>query len=147
MVSAAIVAAGLSFTCTPVRVWDGDGPIWCAEGPHVRLAGIAARELDDSCRPYHPCPRASGIEARDRLVTLLGGDRGRSRQGHILVAGPRLTCRSFGDGKGDRTAALCAAPGVGDLSCAMVKAEMAAPWPGRMRPKVCDKAPDFLRAR
>jgi endonuclease YncB( thermonuclease family) len=35
--------AGAAFTCTPVRVWDGDGPIWCAEGPKVRLAGIAAR--------------------------------------------------------------------------------------------------------
>lgn len=40
---ASFVAQGTSFTCTPTRVWDGDGPIWCAEGPKIRLAGIAAR--------------------------------------------------------------------------------------------------------
>jgi hypothetical protein len=44
----AVVPAGIAFPCTPVAVWDGDGPIWCAEGPRLRLAGIAARELDGS---------------------------------------------------------------------------------------------------
>lgn len=53
-----IVAAGLVFLCTPTLVADGDGPVWCAEGPRIRLAGIAARELDGTCRPGHPCPRA-----------------------------------------------------------------------------------------
>lgn len=52
------VRSGDTFTCTPIPVWDGDGPIWCAEGPKIRLAGIAARELDGSCRPAHPCPAA-----------------------------------------------------------------------------------------
>lgn len=42
--------AGVSFSCTPIAVWDGDGPIWCAEGPRIRLAGVAAREIDGSCR-------------------------------------------------------------------------------------------------
>ena len=46
LIAASIVAAGASFACTPTRVWDGDGPVWYAEGPHVRLAGIAAREMD-----------------------------------------------------------------------------------------------------
>ena len=45
----AAVPAGQSFTCTPTAVWDGDGPIWCAEGPKVRLAGISAREIDGTC--------------------------------------------------------------------------------------------------
>src|SRR4028118_43364 len=58
------LAAEALFICTPVEVWDGDGPIWCAEGPRVRLAGIAARELDETCRPGHPCPRARGRRAR-----------------------------------------------------------------------------------
>ena len=40
---ASVVAPGATFTCTPVAVWDGDGPIWCAEGPRIRLEGIAAR--------------------------------------------------------------------------------------------------------
>lgn len=124
----AIIAAGQSFACTPVRVWDGDGPVWCAEGPRVRLAGIAARELDGSCRRYQPCPAASGVVARDRLVTMLGGARGRSRDGQILVAGPTMRCRSEGWGKGDRTAAWCALPGGGDVSTALVKAGVALWW-------------------
>ena len=76
LIAASIVAAGASFACTPTRVWDGDGPVWCAEGPHVRLAGIAAREMDGTCRANQPCPDASAIEARDALVVLLGGARG-----------------------------------------------------------------------
>jgi endonuclease YncB( thermonuclease family) len=44
-----IVPAGQTFQCTPTRVWDGDGPIWCGEGPRIRLSGIAAREMDGSC--------------------------------------------------------------------------------------------------
>ena len=42
------------FACTPVQVWDADGPIWCAEGPRIRLHGIAAREMDGTCRHGHP---------------------------------------------------------------------------------------------
>ncbi|WP_298815064.1 hypothetical protein [uncultured Sphingomonas sp.] len=45
-----VVAAGQNFRCTPTRVWDGDGPVWCAEGPRLRIAGIAAREADGRCR-------------------------------------------------------------------------------------------------
>jgi hypothetical protein len=89
LLAVAVVQGGQSFTCTPIRVWDGDGPIWCREGPRIRLAGIAAREIDGSCRTGHPCPRASGIVARDTLVRLLGGAKGRSATGHILVTGPR----------------------------------------------------------
>ena len=51
LMAASLVAPGMVFSCTPTRVWDGDGPIWCAEGPKVRLAGIAAREVDETCRP------------------------------------------------------------------------------------------------
>jgi len=43
---AEIVRTGQTFTCTPTAVWDGDGPVWCAEGPKVRIAGVAAREMD-----------------------------------------------------------------------------------------------------
>jgi endonuclease YncB( thermonuclease family) len=74
--SAPVIPAGQSFICTPTHVWDGDGPVWCKEGPRLRLAGIAARELDGSCSPGHPCPAASGDAARDALVTLLGTPTG-----------------------------------------------------------------------
>ena len=81
--AATTVASGSRFNCTAVAVWDGDGPIWCAEGPRIRLAGVAARELDNSCRPGHPCPGPSGLVARNTLVGLLGGARGTRTTGHI----------------------------------------------------------------
>ncbi len=124
----AIVASGSSFTCTVTRVWDGDGPIWCAEGPKIRLAGIAAREIDGSCRRGHPCPHASGVGARDKLVELLGGAAGTTSTGHIVVRGPLLRCRSMGSGKGDRTAAWCRTATGMDLNCAMVASGYALRW-------------------
>ncbi len=39
LLAASIVPAGQTFDCTLTAVWDGDGPIWCAEGPHIRLSG------------------------------------------------------------------------------------------------------------
>lgn len=119
--AAAIIPSGQSFECTPIRVWDRDGPIWCAEGPRVRLAGIAAREMNGTCNTNQPCPRASAIEARDTLVRLVGGQTGTSVEGHILVKGPKLTCVSVGGAGGSRTAAWCTSPHVGDLTCAMVR--------------------------
>ena len=123
-----ILEAGTSFVCTPVLVWDGDGPFWCAEGPHVRIRGIAAREMDGSCRPGQPCPSASAISARDALVVLLGGSRGENRTGHVLVDGPRLDCISDGWAKGNRTAARCALPDGRDLATAMIGSGTVLAW-------------------
>lgn len=124
---AAIVTSGTSFVCTPTHVWDGDGPIWCAEGPKIRLAGIAAREIDGVCNPGHPCPTTSGPAARDALVRLIGRPIGRAQSGHVRVKGATLRCLSEGSGKGLRTAAWCSGP-QGDLSCAMVKGGFALRW-------------------
>ena len=123
-----IVPAGQSFACTPVAVYDGDGPIWCDEGPRVRLAGIAAREIDNSCRTGHPCPKASGLAARDALANLVGTPTGRLRTGHITTTGPTMRCVSVGGAKGTRTGAWCVSPKSGDLSCAMVSKGFAAVW-------------------
>ncbi|WP_246450304.1 thermonuclease family protein [Sphingomonas rhizophila] len=124
----AIVAAGTTFTCTPTAVWDGDGPIWCAEGPRIRLAGVAAREIDDSCKVEQPCPKVSGKDARDRLVLLLGGPRGMLPTGHIVVRSEPLQCQSQGSAGGSRTAAWCRSASVGDLSCAVIRAGGAVQW-------------------
>lgn len=118
--AAAVVAAGEDFTCTPTHVWDGDGPVWCAEGPHVRIAGIAAREIDGTCRVGQPCPPASATQARDALVSLLGGPRGTSSTGHVVVRAGTMACRSEGSAGGSRTAAWCTLTSGQDLSCAMV---------------------------
>ena len=128
LLAMATVPTGQPFTCTPIRVWDGDGPIWCREGTHVRLAGIAAREIDNSCRPGQPCPRASGPVARDALVRLLGGARGTTRTGHILVAGPTMRCVSTGNAKGNRTGAWCSAPHIGNINCAMLRTGTVLRW-------------------
>ena len=125
---AQIIAAGQTFTCTPTAVWDGDGPIWCAEGPKIRIAGVAAREIDESCKNNQPCPSVSGTEARDRLVGLLGGPRGTLTTGHVAVRSESMSCRSDGSAGGSRTAAWCRSSSVGDLSCAVVRAGGAVRW-------------------
>jgi endonuclease YncB( thermonuclease family) len=104
LAAATVIAAGQPFTCTPTRVWDGEGPIWCAEGPRIRLSGIAAREADGSCRTGQPCPDASSEASRDALVRLVGQAVGRSPQSHILVRGPAMCCVSEG-GSYERTTA------------------------------------------
>lgn len=126
--SVPIVPRGKSFLCTPTHVWDGDGPIWCREGPRVRLAGVAAREMDETCSPNQPCPQASAKAARDALVALVGIPSGVSQQGHILVVGPTMRCRSDGSAGGKRTAAWCVSPKSGDINCAIVRGGWALRW-------------------
>jgi hypothetical protein len=132
-----IIAAGATFACTPVAVWDGDGPIWCAEGPKVRIAGVAAREMDGSCKPKHPCPPVGPAVARDRLVRILGGPKGRRPEGHIIVKSATMNCRSDGSAGGSRTAAWCSSPKIGDLSCAVVQSDGAVRWPRYWRNHEC----------
>ncbi len=126
--SVPVVPAGATFTCTPTHVWDGDGPIWCLEGPRLRLAGIAARELDGSCSPGHPCPIARAEDARDALALFLGTPTGVGRHGHILIVGPPMQCRSDGSAGGNRTASWCVSPKSGDINCAMVRDGWALRW-------------------
>ena len=101
------------FTCSAIRVHDGDGPIWCAEGPKIRLSGIAAREIDESCSDGHPCPAASGEAARDALTQL--------------ALGKVLNCRQVGTSY-NRVVALCSSPDNVDLSCAMIRSGTALRW-------------------
>lgn len=137
LAAAAIVPSGQAFTCTPIAVWDGDGPIWCAEGPHVRLSGIAAREMDGTCQANQPCPNASAVDARETLARMLGTVTGSRPEGHITVSGPKLSCLSVGGAGGSRTAAWCMSPRVGDLSCAMVQTGKALRWDRYWRDHRC----------
>lgn len=126
--AAAVVPAGQTFDCTPTAVYDGDGPIWCAEGPRIRVSGIAAREMAGTCRTNQPCPDASPERSRNQLAMLVGKRIGRRPEGHILVEGPTMRCRSEGNGVGKRTTAWCVSPIGGDLSCAMVRSGAALRW-------------------
>lgn len=125
-----IVPAGERFDCSPIKVYDGDGPIWCAEGPRIRLAGIAAREMDGTCRGNQPCPAATAEAARDKLVELIGGKVSANFDptGHAVVSGLTLSCTSTGSAGGKRTGAWCVSPRVGDLSCAMVASGLVLRW-------------------
>ena len=101
------------FSCQVIRVHDGDGPIWCAEGAKIRLTAIAARELDETCRPGHPCPAASGASARKAL--------------HRLAMGEALSCEATGTSYGRVTAWCWRGDGV-ELNCAMVTSGHALRW-------------------
>jgi endonuclease YncB( thermonuclease family) len=104
----------MRFACTVTGVHDGDGPIYCAEGPKIRLTAIAARELDETCAPSHPCPQASGDEARRELSRLATG--------HVL------RCEKTGMSYA-RTTAWCWREDGVELNCAMVKSGKALAWP------------------
>lgn len=132
-----IVPAGERFDCTPTHVWDGDGPIWCEEGPRIRVSGVAAREVDGSCRQGHPCPDGDPEDARDYLVSLIGKPIGTSSHGHILIEGPTMTCLSTGSAGGNRTGAWCVSPRSGDLSCALVSSGLVARWDRYWRDHKC----------
>jgi len=132
-----VVPPGRTFSCTPIAVWDGDGPVWCAEGPKVRIAGVAAREIDETCRASQPCPMVGGVEARDRLVRLFGGAKGTRPEGHIVIRSATMTCKSDGSAGGTRTAAWCASPVFGDLSCAVIRAGGAIRWERFWRSHKC----------
>ncbi|WP_225421634.1 thermonuclease family protein [Sphingomonas parva] len=112
------VAAGRAFRCTVLSVYDGDGPINCAETDlrgrpiAVRLRGIEAREYDDSCQHPELCPTASGAAAKAILVGLATG---------------RLDCVSYGPSF-KRVDARCANAAGADLSCAMLKSGTAVRW-------------------
>lgn len=136
--SGEVVPAGERFACTPIELWDGDGPAWCAEGPRIRFAGIAAREMDGTCRSNQPCPDATAEAARDYLAKLLGTPAGFTKDGHVLIDHPaKLSCLSLGNGKGKRTAAWCASPTAGDLSCRMVASGLALRWDAYWRGHRC----------
>jgi endonuclease YncB( thermonuclease family) len=102
-----------TFRCTVTGVHDGDGPIYCAEGPKIRLQAIAARELDGSCSPGHPCPAASAHSARMAL------DR--------LTRGQVLRCERTGTSYG-RVTAWCWRADGREINCEMVRSGTALPW-------------------
>lgn len=101
-----------SFSCTVVSVTDGD-TLRCINGTRIRIAAIAARETDESCREGHPCPLASGASAKRELSRL--------------TLGRRLSCEPTGRNY-NRVAAFCRTSAGTEISCAMVAGGYAAPW-------------------
>lgn len=120
MISFILAAAlsGSAFTCTVTRVHDGDGPLWCAEGPKIRIAGIQAPDFESAT----PCREGrAGYVCDDRAA------RASQRTVSALVLGKRLTCISL-EPSYSRIVARCRLPDGRDLSCAVLAAGAATRW-------------------
>lgn len=105
-------AALPSFRCQVASVHDGD-TLRCADGTRVRLHAVAAREIDETCSPGHPCPAASALAARETLLRL--------------AAGQTLDCVQTGTSY-NRIAAICRTPSGTEINCAMVKSGTTLLW-------------------
>lgn len=101
------------FTCEVARVTDGD-TFRCADGVRVRLHAVAARELDETCGPNHPCPAASGAAAKAELERL--------------VSGRSVDCARTGRSY-NRVTAVCWTPARVEVNCALVRSGVAVIWP------------------
>lgn len=101
------------FECRVSSVTDGD-TLRCSGGTRIRLHAVAAREKDETCRPGHPCPAASGASATARLTEL--------------AAGQTLRCEQTGETYG-RVAAICRNEADVEINCAMVESGTTLIWP------------------
>jgi endonuclease YncB( thermonuclease family) len=92
----------------PATVADGD--TIRVNGERVRLIGIDAPELEQSCTDANGAAWSCGRAARDKMVALAAGDE--------------VSCRPDGRDRYGRTLAVCTAGNV-DLGRAMVQAGLA----------------------
>src|SRR3546814_5151165 len=72
---------------------------------------------------------------------IVGKPTGTSRDGHVFVSGPTLSCLSEGSAGGTRTAAWCTSPIEGDVSCAMVATGTVLRWRRSWRGHRCPGSP------
>lgn len=100
------------FSCRVINVHDGD-TLRCEDGVRVRLHAVAAREMDETCSPGHPCPDASGAAARIELTRL--------------AANRTLACRRTGRSY-NRVTAICDDDDGVEINCAMVKGGTTLLW-------------------
>lgn len=106
------------FLCAVLSVYDGDGPIRCATGEKVRVAGIQAPDFQKA----EPC-------RRKRVGYVCDDVRARQSQriAASMLMGRRLICRSV-DRSWGRVVAACSLPDGRDLSCALISAGAAVRW-------------------
>lgn len=118
-----IADAPPAFACIVVSVHDGDGPIACANGVKVRVAGIQAPDWEDAppCRQHRPGYVCDDVKAAasQRIVAK-------------LVLGKTLTCHPVGTSFA-RIVARCTLPDRSDLACSIVTLGAAEWWPEYVR--------------
>lgn len=106
------------FVCQVVKVHDGDGPLWCANGRKVRVAGVQAPDYENT----EPCRR--------RKVGYVCDDRRAAASQRIaarLTLGEALACQPV-DRSYSRVVARCTLPDGRSLSCALIAAGAATRW-------------------
>lgn len=101
-----------TFECRVSEIHDGD-TLRCADGTRIRLHAVAAREIDESCSPGHPCPAASAASARRALQDLAGGQI--------------IQCSQIGNSY-DRVTAICWTSSGREINCAMVRSGTTVLW-------------------
>lgn len=120
---AVALAKGRPFTCTVTLVHDGDGPLWCVEGPKVRVAGIQAPDFEraEPCRRRKAGYVCSDVRARASQRIMSG-----------LVLHRRLRCVAL-EPSYSRMVATCSLPDGRDLACTAVRGGAAKWWPAYVR--------------
>lgn len=118
-----IADAPPAFECIVVSVYDGDGPIHCANGVKIRVAGIQAPDFERA----EPCRRRKAGYVCSNLEAALAQQRV-SR----LVMGKTLACHQVGTSYA-RIVARCTLPDRSDLACSIVTLGAAEWWPGYVR--------------
>jgi endonuclease YncB( thermonuclease family) len=88
-----------------VRVIDGDS--LRADGKKIRLTGIDAPELSQTCRDAQAREWPCGLAAKARLIAL--------------VSRGKVVCTARGHDRYGRTLAVCSAGGTADLGEALVR--------------------------
>ncbi|WP_260598237.1 thermonuclease family protein [Sphingomonas endolithica] len=107
-----------AFLCLVTHVHDGDGPLWCANGVKVRVAGIQAPDFESA----EPC--------RKGKAAYVCSDKQAKRSRAImkrLVVRKTLTCQPV-DKSYARIVARCTLPDGRSLSCAAIAAGAATRW-------------------
>lgn len=104
--------------CQVVKVYDADGPLWCANGVKIRVAGVQAPDYEraEPCRKRRP-----GYVCDDRKAAAS------KRIAERLVLGQRLNCQPVGRSF-QRVVARCTLPDGRSLSCALIASGAAAKW-------------------
>lgn len=115
---AAAAAAPAAFPCTVIRVHDGDGPLWCRQGPKVRIAGVQAPDFESAS----PCRTG-----RADYVCSDAKARASRRIVEALVLNKTLRCQPV-DRSYSRVVARCTLPDGRSLSCATIAAGAAVRW-------------------
>jgi endonuclease YncB( thermonuclease family) len=113
-----MIITAASFLCLVTRVHDGDGPLWCANGMKVRVAGIQAPDFANAA----PC-------RRDRAAYVCSNVKAARSQRVVerLTLNRTMTCKSVGKSF-KRVVARCTLPDGRSLSCATIAAGAATRW-------------------